>query len=79
MATGAPSQTLALWTTLDEAYKPAEPQGELILQPGKHYAVLSVRGGPEAPGQTSATAYQVWYQLRLEGGRTGRIAALSAA
>lgn len=78
MATGAPSQTLGLWTTLDESNNPVGPQGELILQPGEHYAVLDTRAGHEAPEQTGATAYRLWYRLLLEDGRTGWVAALSA-
>lgn len=43
----------------------------LALRPGLRLPLLGVYAGPEAPRETSAAAYDLWYEVRLPDGRSG--------
>jgi murein DD-endopeptidase MepM/ murein hydrolase activator NlpD len=77
-ATSAPSPTLTLWQSLDANGVATGALGEVATSAGERFAVLDVWSGPEAPGQTGATSYQLWYRVRLADGREGWAAALVA-
>lgn len=51
-------------------------QTTLPLTPGTRYPLLGRDAGEEASTTTSATATQVWYQIRLPQGETGWVQAL---
>lgn len=54
-------------------------QAILELTPGTRYPLFSIEAGEEASIETSATATQVWYQIRLPQGEVGWVQALLPA
>jgi murein DD-endopeptidase MepM/ murein hydrolase activator NlpD len=49
--------------------------GALALVPGERFPLLGIYTGPEDAGDTSALAYQLWYELALPGGGSGWVQA----
>lgn len=72
------SPSLTLWSAPPD--DPARrPLGEAALRPGERHALLAVWAGDEAPRETSALAYQLWYHVRLAGGEGWAQAGVPAA
>jgi hypothetical protein len=64
------SRTVTLWSAApDDASRAA--LGEVELRPGERLALVNVYAGPEDTRETSALAYQLWYQIELPDGRRG--------
>ncbi|CAA9572093.1 MAG: hypothetical protein AVDCRST_MAG19-2891 [uncultured Thermomicrobiales bacterium] len=57
----------------------AERIGTLPLDPGTRFLLLDVSAGEEAPGGTSAEAYDLWYRLRIVDGVDGWVQAAVAS
>jgi murein DD-endopeptidase MepM/ murein hydrolase activator NlpD len=70
VATQPASATLTLWSAPPGAGA-RQALGELALQPGARFALLGVRAGPEATATASALSYDLWYRIRLPGGKEG--------
>jgi murein DD-endopeptidase MepM/ murein hydrolase activator NlpD len=64
------SDTLTLWSSPPGDAAQA-PLGELQLRPGERFTLMSIYAGPDATRETSALAYQLWYQVELPDGRRG--------
>jgi murein DD-endopeptidase MepM/ murein hydrolase activator NlpD len=68
------SDTITLWSA-----PPGDTArmalGELRLQAGQRLTLLSVHTGPEDTRETSALAYQLWYQIELPDHRRGWVQA----
>jgi murein DD-endopeptidase MepM/ murein hydrolase activator NlpD len=78
-----PAQPAAANLTVWSAPPPSDPAavavGELELQPGARFTRLATWTGPEDTRATSATSYQVWYQLAYGDDQTGWVAALGTS
>jgi murein DD-endopeptidase MepM/ murein hydrolase activator NlpD len=71
------SPTVTLWRDLPNG-SPDGELGTLDLTAGSRFALLDVQTGLDAPDATGATAYGLWYKLRLPDDREGWVAALAA-
>jgi murein DD-endopeptidase MepM/ murein hydrolase activator NlpD len=64
------SPSLTLWSGPPD--DPARRElGALALQAGQRLSLLGVWAGEEAPGETSALGYRLWYHVALGDGRAG--------
>jgi murein DD-endopeptidase MepM/ murein hydrolase activator NlpD len=68
------SQSVTLWSA-PPVRSPREALGELPLVAGERFPLLAVRIGAEDSRDTSATAYEVWYQIGLPDGRSAWVQA----
>jgi len=68
------SQSITLWSAAPDNTKP-EMLGTLALHPGEHFSLIAIYAGAEDTRQTSALAYQLWYQIKLSDGRAGWVQA----
>jgi murein DD-endopeptidase MepM/ murein hydrolase activator NlpD len=68
VASGA-SDEAPLWSDPSD-HDAAEQIGTLPLTPGDRYRLLSIATGPEAPEDTSAEGYRLWYRIAIPA--TGR-------
>jgi murein DD-endopeptidase MepM/ murein hydrolase activator NlpD len=68
------SDTITLWSAPpgDAARAPLD---ELQLRPGERFTLVSIYAGLEDTRETSALAYQLWYQVELLDGRRGWVQA----
>jgi murein DD-endopeptidase MepM/ murein hydrolase activator NlpD len=74
VATRPISPSVTLWSTPpDKAERLA--LGTLELKPGERFSLVGVYTGPEDARDTSALAYQLWYQLSLSDGGVGWVQA----
>jgi murein DD-endopeptidase MepM/ murein hydrolase activator NlpD len=69
VAKGAEGST-PLWST-PSGHPDAVRIGDLPLQPGDRYRLISIAAGPDASEQTSAEAYRLWYRIDVPG--VGRV------
>jgi hypothetical protein len=74
VATRPISSSVALWSA-PPATAGRRAIGTLELRPGARFPLLGVYAGDEDTRQTSALAYQLWYQIGLPGGRAGWVQA----
>jgi murein DD-endopeptidase MepM/ murein hydrolase activator NlpD len=63
VASGSGSSA-ALWSAPSN-HDDAEQIGDLPLNAGDHYRLLSIATGPEASMETSAEGYRLWYRIEL--------------
>lgn len=73
------SRTTTLWSAPAQAEVMPQPIDDLVLEPGTQLKLLDVWAGAEDTERTSAEAYQVWYQIELETGISGWVAAAVAS
>lgn len=66
-----PRERVTLWTQPPAPGARQEAAGELVLTPGARLPLLAVWAGAEDTRETSAQAYQLWYQVALPQGRAG--------
>lgn len=72
------SSSIGLWSGPPD--DPARRElAVLPLTPGERYPLLAVWAGDEAPRETGASAYELWYRLRLRDGREGWAQAAAAS
>lgn len=75
VAASAPvSPSLTLWSAPPDD-PGRQPLKELAPQGGERLPLLAVWAGEEAPRQTSALAYRLWYRVRLPDGQEGWVQA----
>jgi len=74
VATQPVSQSITLWSAPPN-YAARTALGELELHPGEHFSFVGIYAGAEDTRQTSALAYQLWYQIKLPDGRAGWVQA----
>jgi murein DD-endopeptidase MepM/ murein hydrolase activator NlpD len=74
VATRPVSQSVTLWSA-PPGDTAGTALGELELKPGEQFSLLEIYAGPEDTRQTSALAYQLWYNIKLPDGRTGWVQA----
>lgn len=79
VATQPISNQIELWSAPASASAPGSsgPQiiGRLELHDGERFPLLAILAGAEQSRETSALAYQLWYQLQLPDGRAGWVQA----
>jgi murein DD-endopeptidase MepM/ murein hydrolase activator NlpD len=68
------SQSLTLWST-PPGNDTRKSLSNVTLQAGEHFPLLAIYAGAEDTPQTSALAYQLWYQITLPDARTGWVQA----
>ncbi len=71
-------ESLRVYADMDATGMPQGDRGELRLTPGDRYRVLDQRVGPDAPGDTGADHYALWYRIALPDGRDGWVQAAMA-
>ena len=75
----APSaESVPLWAAPEDE-DGARQAGELALGPGERFPLLEIAAGPEAPRETTAEAYRVWYRIETAGGNRGWVRAAVAS
>jgi hypothetical protein len=75
----APSaETASLWTA-PAGEDDARQTGELGLTPGETFPLLEIATGPEAPRETTAEAYRVWYRIETPDGQASWVRAAVAS
>jgi hypothetical protein len=72
------SDTIALWSAPPGDASRA-PLGELPIRPGERFTLVSVYAGLEDTRETSALAYQLWYEVELLEGRRAWVQAAVAS
>ena len=73
VATQPVSRSVILWSTPPGATR--TELGMVELTPGQHFSLHAVYAGAEDTRQTSALAYQLWYQIQLPDGLSGWVQA----
>jgi hypothetical protein len=74
VATKPISSSVTLWSAAPNDAARAT-LGTLALHAGERFALVAVYAGAEDTRQTSALAYQLWYQIKLPDGRVGWVQA----
>lgn len=71
-------ESLRVYADVDATGVPRGDRGELRLTPGDRYRVLDQRVGPDAPDDTGAAHYRLWYRIALPDGQDGWVEAAMA-
>jgi len=74
VATRPVSASVALWSA-PPGNTARAALDSIELHPGEHFLLVGIFTGAEDTRETSALAYQLWYQIRLPDGSTGWVQA----